>query len=319
MRHGRYLLVALAWMPTLALADGVTGEGVAWLQKIATVAHQLNYSGTFVYRHGSYMETSRIVHVSDESGEHEKLEVLDGPPRELIRNNDEVICFVPDSKTVFVEKRKARKSFPALLPQQISGISENYVIKLDGSGRVAGHDCQYVVLEPRDIYRYGHRLCADLASGLLLKASTLSDKNEMVDQFAFTQVSVGIPIEREQLQSRFSGNRTPVDQSAKMVAADPRWQVNSPPPGFKKIMALKRSFPGKKYPANHLVFSDELAAVSVFIEPMAGVEKPMSGLSSQGAINVYTRPVGDHQVTVLGEVPSATVMQMANSTAFLAR
>ena len=319
MKHGRYVLVALACMPALALADGATGDGVAWLQKIANVAHHLNYSGTFVYRHGGYMETSLIVHLTDDSGEHEKLEVLDGPPREIIRNNDEVICFVPDIKTVFMEKRKARKSFPALLPQQISGVNENYVIKLAGAGRVAGHDCQYVVLEPRDVYRYGHRLCADIASGLLLKASTLSDKNEMVDQFAFTQVNVGIPIEREQLQSRFSGNRTPVDQSAKMIAADPRWQVNSPPPGFKKIMALKRFFPGKKFPADHLVFSDELAAVSVFIEPIVGMDKPIAGLSSQGAINVYTRSVGDHQVTVLGEVPSATVVQMANSTAYLAR
>lgn len=319
MRYGRQALLAFFCLPAIALAEPPAGDGSAWLQKIASVAHRLNYSGTFVYNHGGYMETSRIAHLSDESGEHERMEVLDGSPREIIRNNDEVICFISANKTVIVEKRKARKSFPALLPQQLSGINENYVIKLAGIERVAGHDCQSVILEPRDIYRYGHRFCADTATGLLLKASTLTEKNEIVDQFAFTQVSIGGAIEREQLQPKFAIPRQVNEPQSASAKADPGWQVKSPPAGFKKILELKRAFPGKKYPANHLVFSDELAAVSVFIEPLSGVDKPVSGLSKQGAINVYTKSISDHQVTVLGEVPPVTVMQIANSVIYLAK
>lgn len=319
MKFGRHVALVLICLPGLALAESPSGDGVAWLQKIASVAHRLNYSGTFVYNHGGYMETSRIVHLSDESGEHEKLEVLDGSPREIIRNNDEVVCFIPQNKTVIVEKRKVRKGFPAILPQQLSGISENYVIKLAGLERVAGLDCQNIMLEPRDIYRYGHRLCADSISGLLLKATTLNEKNEIVDQFAFTQLSIGGPIEREQLKSKFAMHRHVEQESSTTAPVDPGWHVKSPPAGFKKIMEAKRSFPGKKYPANHLVFSDELAAVSIFIEPLVTGVKPVSGLSTQGAINVYTRSVADHQVTVVGEVPSVTVMQIANSIGFVAK
>ena len=93
MRKMRHVLLILMFLPGVALAEKTGGDGTAWLQKIASAAHLINYSGTFVYRHDGYMETSRIVHISDASGEHEKLEVLDGPPREIVRNNDEVICY----------------------------------------------------------------------------------------------------------------------------------------------------------------------------------------------------------------------------------
>jgi len=318
MRKTRHALLILMFFPGFALAEKAGEDGSAWLQKIASAAHRINYSGTFVYRHDGYMETSRIVHLSDASGEHEKIEVLDGPARETIRNNDEVVCYMQENKAVIVEKRKAYKSFPALLPEQSSNISENYVIKLGGVERVAGFDCQNVMLEPRDIYRYGHRLCADSASGLLLKASTLNEKNEVVDQFFFTQASIGGNIDQEQLKSKYAIKR-PASLHAGEAQVDPGWVINSPPAGFKKIMGLKRAFPGKKFSTNHLVFSDQLAAVSIFIEPLAGIQKPVSGLSRQGAINVYTKSVGEHQVTVLGEVPAATVTQIGNSVVFVAK
>jgi sigma-E factor negative regulatory protein RseB len=55
-----------------------------------------------------------------------------------------------------------------------------------------------------------------------------------------------------------------------------------------------------------------LAAVSIFIEPLpAG--KVKEGAMRQGAVNIYVRPLPEQLVTVLGEAPAATVMQMANS------
>ncbi|MBZ0104983.1 MAG: MucB/RseB C-terminal domain-containing protein [Sulfuricella denitrificans] len=305
-------------MPGLSLAESAGNDGAVWLEKIAAAAHQLNYSGTFVYQRGAYMETSSITHMTNESGEHEKLEVLDGPPREFVRNNDEVLCFIPANKGFVVERRRAQKNFPALLPRQLSVIGENYAVRLGSVERVAGYDCQNIILEPRDTYRYGHRFCAESSSGLLLKASTLNEKNEVINQFSFTQARIGGAIDPEQLKPKYA--RHPfIQPQAIPVMTESGWQVKSLPAGFKKIMEQKRVFPGKKASANHLVFSDELVAVSIFVEPLAGMEKSVSGLSSQGSINVYTRPVSDFQVTVLGEVPAVTVMQIANSVFFATR
>ena len=292
-------------------------DPVAWLQKVANAAHQLNYAGTFVYQHGGQVETSRVTHRFDESGEQEKLEALDGPLREIIRNNNEVLCYYADSsKTVKVEKRHAQKYFPALLPAQSGELAENYTVKLGEQERVAGYDCQAIILEPKDAMRYGHKFWADIATGLLLKASVVDDKGQVLHQFAFTEVSIGGQIDKERLKPHLSARKLlHADPAAVSQArlSETGWDVRLPPAGFKKIMELQRSMPGRKGPVAHLVLSDGLAAISVFIEPLAGQTKPMEGVFAQGPINVYARPVDNHQVTVLGEVPSGAVMQVANS------
>lgn len=296
-------------------------DALGWLQKAADAAGQLNYSGTFVYQYDSQVETSRIIHLVDQTGEHEKLESLDGSPREIIRNNDEVKCFLPDIKTVKVEKRRPAKSFPALLPQQLSILTEHYVIRTGGRERIAGFDCQVLMLEPKDGMRYGHKLWADAASGLLLKAIMFNEKGQVVEQFAFTELKIGGPIDRKSLEPRFSAvaaewreNRSRGTPAT--VTADTAWSVKHLPPGFRKVTELKRATSGKPAAVSHIVFSDGLAAISVFIEPMPAAGRLPQGLSRQGAINVYTKFVGEHMVTVLGEAPAATVMQIGDSVSF---
>jgi sigma-E factor negative regulatory protein RseB len=72
---------------------------------------------------------------------------------------------------------------------------------------------------------------------------------------------------------------------------------------------------GRSSSISQIVLSDGLAAVSIFIEPMPHVQAAQS-LSHQGAVNIYKRPYGNHVVTVLGEAPAGTIMQIANSLEF---
>ncbi|MEK6664338.1 MAG: MucB/RseB C-terminal domain-containing protein [Pseudomonadota bacterium] len=311
-----------AWMLLVAVmaahaADTTPDDAMAWLQRITNAAQQLNYSGNFIYQHGQQVETSRITHLKDASGEHEKLVTLDGRPRQIYRNNDEVYCFMPDDKTVMVDRHRVKKSFPALLPPQIAGLSEFYEIKLGGQERVAGRECQVIFLTPKDQYRYGHQLWADTQTGLLLKASTWSDKKQIVDQFAFTQITIGGPINRNELKPALKGKRlvrSTGEGATQPLPIDSGWDVSAAPPGFKKVNEMKRVLPGASMPVNHIVFSDGLAAASVFIEPVS--EKTLLGLSHQGALHVYSRKVGEHQVKVLGEVPAATVMHIGDAVSF---
>ena len=88
---------------------GTLGEAGAWLTKMAAASRSLNYSGTIVYQHRNHVETSRVVHyVNAAGGEFEKLETLDGPPREVVRSNDQVICYLPVRKTVLIESASKR-------------------------------------------------------------------------------------------------------------------------------------------------------------------------------------------------------------------
>lgn len=301
----------LLWRP-VAHAD----EAADWLQRAANAASQLNYVGTLVYEHNARVETSRVMHMVDERGEHEKLFNLDGPPREVIRNNEEVRCYYPDAKIIRIEPRTYRNAFPSLLPQQVDTLTQYYYFRKAEVARVAGMETQAIVFEPKDGLRYGHKLWADVNSGLLLKAQLLDEHNNPIEQFVFTNIDVGAKIDRDAVRPTY--RPIPPDWEARqslpgdVVQQDTGWMVKELPPGFAKIVEGYRTLRGKVGPVAHLVYSDGLVAVSVFVEPMPQAPQPI-GLLQQGGINVYSRQLNENLVTVLGETPSATVRQIAYS------
>src|SRR5690606_24930893 len=137
---------------------------------------------------GPIAETSRITHIVDDSGQHERLEVLDGSPRQVIRSNDEVWCVFPEHKTVIADRSGAPRSFPARLPTALNRITANYRVSTGPVSRVAGFDAQLILLDPRDELRYGHMLWADVQSGLLLKARMVDEHGTAIEQFMFSDV-----------------------------------------------------------------------------------------------------------------------------------
>lgn len=310
------ILAALAWLPGVVwAASDASNEAFGWLQRMANAARQADYQGIYIYQSGGQVETARITHLYDETGEHEKVEALDQTPRELVRNNDEVICYFPDSRHVLAERRKPKKSFPALLPVSVSELADNYTARLGGQERVSGIDCQLIVLEPKDSMRYGYRFWADLNSGLIVRALTVSEKGEPLDQYMFTQLNVSGRIDKEHLKPRIAGKKVVWrnESLAEIAAADSQWGVRQLPSGFRKVSETRRGMPGKKTPVTHSVFSDGLATVSLFVEPLEDEVRRRQGASGHGAINVYARTLPDAQITVLGEVPPAAVKQIANS------
>lgn len=250
---------------------------------------------------------------------HERLEALDGTPREILRINEQVTCYLPQTMTMKVERQLDTRPFPAMRadPRELA---RYYDIRKGGTERIAGHDCQSIVLEPKDNLRYGHRLWADVNSGMLVKAQTFNEKREAIEQFAFTQLQVGGRIDRDQVKSRFAGKgRDWRVESNDMVSADLSrhgWLLKSLPPGYRKVTEMKRNV-GATVDVGHIVLSDGLAAVSVFIEALGekGPQAPL-GLSRQGAVNVYTRKLDSYLVTVVGEVPAESVRLIAQTVEY---
>lgn len=315
MRTAALLLVLGAGV---AQAQGqTTPEALALLRKIHLATQKLSYSGTFVYQQGDRSETSRISRVADAAGGVEKLEALDGVPREIVRARGTVSCYLPDRHVVKVERRDDARIFPALLPEDFADLAHNYVITRDGRARVAGLDCDAVMLAPRDEFRYGHWLCADARSGMLLKARILDRKGDTVEQFTFTQISIG-GVARDKVKPRRAARGWRIEESATAPAdlSAAGWQISSDLPGFRKIAEVRRTL-RESGSAGQVVYSDGLAAVSVFVEPLAGRAEPVRpGLSSLGAINIVTREVSDHVVTVVGEMPAASVQRIADRVVF---
>jgi sigma-E factor negative regulatory protein RseB len=340
MIHMRQTLVLLRFVVALSSlaafsvyaenADSLNDrlEAQTWLKKIQSAAQKLNYSGTFVYQQANQMRTSRITHLLDGKNEIEKLEILDGKPREYIRNNEEIICYMPETKTLLVEKRVTHDVFPAILVANPSDLAESYDVRKDETGRVAGYDCQAIVLEPKDSLRYGYKLWAEKSTGLLLRAQTLNDKKEVVEQISFTQISIG-NVDKSAVKPSFPNTRGWRVENAVMSQVNlSGWAVKSIPPGFKKIREVKRlvsdtsattavsagNTQSRPREVSQMVFSDGLAAISVFVEP--GTYSRTEGSMQQGAVNIIGKRQGDFWLTIVGEVPAAAIKQVANSIEF---
>ena len=316
---GRLFAMFIAcFLPVMAFAEVQSGDALGWLQKAYAATHKLSYTGVFVYQQGGAVETSRITRIVEGGVARERLEAMDGMPREVLREGDDVVCYMPATMTMRIDKQAAQRNFPGILPAQIRELADIYTIRKGDVERVAGYDCQVLLLDPKDNMRYGHKLCADSASGMLLKARTFDEKGLTVEQFNFTQLQIGGQIDRDRVKSRFSakGRDWKVEDSRATEAnlAGQGWTVRTQPPGFHKLTEMTRSLGGVAG-VGHIVLSDGLAAVSVFIEPSSG--KPtVSGLARQGAINVYIRQVGNHRITVVGETPPESVRFIANAVEF---
>jgi sigma-E factor negative regulatory protein RseB len=297
-----------------AAAYAQPADALAWLRKIHDATQKLSYSGTFVYQNASRSETSRITRYVDASGDIEKLEVMDGVPREIVRTRDTVRCYLPGKSLVKVDRRTER-DFPALLPERITTLARHYEIELGGIERVAGYDCQAIVLRPKDNLRYGYRLYADTASGMMLRAVTLSPAGERVEQFWFTQLTLG-GVTRDMVKPRHAAAQWRVEDAEAAPTRLAGWGLSAELPGFQKVIELRRRL-GESRSAGQLVYSDGLAAVSVFIESLDGRSDPVrTGLASIGAIHIYRREVANHMVTVVGEAPAASVQRIANAVEY---
>ncbi|MEC5216424.1 sigma-E factor negative regulatory protein RseB [Actimicrobium sp. GrIS 1.19] len=327
----KFVVVLSSLISYSALAEGVDSQdenrdAQNWLRRIQVAAQKVNYWGTFVYQQANQVRTSRITHIHDGKNEMEKLEILDGKPREYIRNNDEVVCYVPEIHTLFIEKRPAPEVFPAILATNPADVTLHYTVKRGESGRVAGYDTQALLLEPKDNLRYGYKLWAEKATGLLLRAQTLNDKQEVIEQIAFTQLEIG-NINRSRVKPSFTNTAGwHTENSVMSPVTVQSWTVKSIPAGFKKIREMKRlisdSAPQGESNGSapvqreliQLVFSDGLAAISVFIEP--GSRSRTEGSMQQGAVNITGKRQGDFWLTIVGEVPEAAIKQVANSIEF---
>ena len=285
---------------------------LGWLKKVAEAPRNHNYQGTFIYYADEHMETSNIVHIVDETGEREKIEIMDGLQRIVVRNNDEMKCYLPESKMVVTERRWFRKFFPDILPRPYDDLNDSYFVKKGKQERVSGYDGQVIILEPRDNLRYGQKIWVDIKTGLALKIAVM-DGDEVIEQFAFAQLNVAEDVSSELLKSKYS--EISVDwKTTNLIASIIEngaldWQVRNPPAGFKKVIEMKRHLTGKLGPVDHIALTDDIATVSVFIEPiLEGLPPPITGFySSRGAINIYVLALEDHKITTVGEVPLETV------------
>jgi sigma-E factor negative regulatory protein RseB len=288
-----------------------------WLVRMQEASKLRSYVGTFVVSSiGGGMSSARIWHACEGDVQVERVESLTGAPRLVYRRNEQVVTFFPEAHVVRTERRESLGIFTNLLKSADSAIGDYYAARRVGNDRVAGFETDVVQLAPRDALRFGYRIWSEKKSGLVVKLQTVDADGNVLEQSAFSELALDVPVRADkltQMMTATSGWRVENADVAKTTAEKEGWQLSAPPAGFKPISCYKRPIAGQPAPEGTMqwIFSDGLAAVSLFIEPFDARRHVQEGLFASGATQTVTRRIQDWWLTAVGEVPPATLRAFA--------
>lgn len=289
-----------------------------WLMRMHEASRKRSYIGTFVVSSGGAMSSAKIWHVCEGDQQMERVETLTGAPRSIFRHNDQVVTFMPDHKVVRSEKRESLGMFPQLLQSTDSRIADFYKVKQEGTDRVAGVEADIVLLVPKDNMRFGYRVWTEQKKGLVVKLQTLDTDGKVLEQAAFSELQLDAPVKMDkllQMMGKVEGYRVEKPVLVKTSASAEGWVLKAPVAGFKPMSCYKRPVTASPAPGEEplqWIFSDGLASVSIFVEPFDRQRHERESSLSMGATQTITRQLDGYWVTVMGEVPMATLKLFAN-------
>ncbi len=319
----RNLALTIGCVVAFAAASGLVHAAETLenlLLKMQNAALEYDYRGTYVYSHMDNKEVVSIVHAVDEAGFKERLVSMNGISQEIVRTGSGIWCYFPDTKQGYYKADTSsvfRSS--AIDPSQISQFQKNYRIEMRESRRMIGRQADRVTFHPKDQYRYGLDLWIDRATGLVLRSDRLDHDAKMVDSYMFVELQLG---DGEPLWDTDWTNSGidfiwNFDQQSvlRAEASDFPWEIGMVPDGYRKIEHSRTPADGAGADREHLVFSDGLSSVSIFFRMAAAGyrEEVLDGMSRLGAVHAYSRVIGPHNITVIGEVPDSTVRSIGDS------
>ncbi len=305
----------LLWLAmSLASAAAVAADSPqAWLDRMNAALTTRNYDGVFSHWQSGRLETLRIVHRVKDGAVTERLESLDGSGRQFVRDGAQLTCYLPDQRTVLVEKAPD-SLMPAGLPRFDASMAGYYQLESLGTMLQMGQKAQVISVTPRDIYRYGYRLWIQRSTGMPLKTELLDNAGNVLEQVMFSSLSMRHRIADEEFKPQLvtSGFQWLRDDGGPAVApeATGNWGGSQLPPGFQLTTQTAQMMPGVADPVTHLVFSDGVATVSVFIQTLVFRNSPNpspGGVTQVGTSSAFASVQSGHKFVALGEVPPATV------------
>ena len=301
----------------------------AWLalQKAAFAARELNYQGIFVYQNGNQTRSVQITHMNNDGQELTRNMILDNQsvagkpssrqPREVFSQGSDIVIFHPKNDKVIIEKRRGQNLFPAMLPVNLNSLKTSYTAKIGVLDYIAGRQAQIIELIPKDAYRYSYKIWTDTEFGLLVKMTLQNEKNETLEQITFQELSMLNSHDLNWYQPSIDlSKKYEMEDATLLNRVHTDWIVAELPAGYIKVDHIEFIANGKKSPVNQMIFSDGIASVSLFIEPIVKGQRPKMGHNLIGSTHICANVVEGYQVMVVGEVPLATVQQIAKAVSF---
>lgn len=312
------ILLAAVALPAIAMA-GDSAE--AWFARMQNALGRQSYQGTIVYIGNGQPMAYRLI-VS--AGGYARVTALSGPPREIIRGPRVAVRVRANGATMVVHGMAGDASplpFPPATRTAPAKLVKIYRLELGGWNRVAGENARLVELVARDRWRYGYRVWIGRKSGLPLRSELVDSRGNVLEQAFFTRLHlIDAKAAKNEIGDKALALARNAGTASTLAAARPcpgaegseQVKLTRLPGGFHELHMACEQGPPNTAPVTHILVSDGLATVSVFIARRADNGGTLVGGTSLGAVHAVGRIEGGYAVTAMGTVPFATVARIAN-------
>ena len=286
-----------------AAENGSPKTARQWLDAMVEAMQNLDYQATVVYSRENKIQMFRLTHQVRDGVIYENLQSLSNPLRKVIREADKVTCYFPDRR-LRIEYQSRSRSLLTSMPSKWEGQEQYYRLELGQKGYMMGRPSQEILIRPLDEYRYGRRIWVDGGSYLPLKFELLDQQGNVLESLAVADLKLG----SEERIDPSAYLRHEDWKTIERKEGEPvnRWQLTRLPPGFRELYRSQRTGAGEGETVDHIVISDGLATVSVYIKENDGKAFDSDNLK-RGGVSVFSRSIQDHVITVVGDVPMITV------------
>jgi sigma-E factor negative regulatory protein RseB len=292
------------------LADEPELTALQALVKMTHAMEVLNFKGTVAFLRNGKLEPMKYFHAAKKGIEQERLLSLNSPMREIIRDADKVSCLYKGTQQVVVDHRPFERSFLVDIPKNIDALGAIYQFEIVGEEDVAMLPSYVVAIQPKDNFRYSRKIWIEKQQFLPLKVVVYDNSGVPLEQVVFAEMEVKDALPFADIST--SNTDPPVQyihQLQTQSTDQSAFVVTNIPTGFREIFFTRRPMHSTGQLVDHLLLSDGFTSVSVYMENKSAVMQ--SGLQSAGAVNSFSRTIGDAQITVMGEVPAETVKFIA--------
>jgi sigma-E factor negative regulatory protein RseB len=264
----------------------------------STANKRYSYRSLLTYEANGFITTFKLNHQIDSNRANQQLVFLDGPRRQVLRQQNLSSCQSGNSRWGV---------WPTAVP---NASIQGYRFRVIGTERIANRLAVIVDIIPQDEFRYGYRYSIDQETGLVLKLITL-EKGKIIERLQTVSIDI-LPSYEELELEKDSGYlwRVPETEPCHTEQFQSGWQVSWLPESFQPV-GNRITTRGEQV----LIFSDGLVSVSVFIINK-GAEAINKATARHGATVVVISPTSsdpERRIAVVGEVPTVTARRIAVS------
>jgi sigma-E factor negative regulatory protein RseB len=295
-----------------ALAERVDPNEL--LNRMGTAVQMTSYEGTVIRIQDGKAEALKVIHTVTDGVIREKVVAQEGNGLEIIRNGNEVHCILPDSKSVLVEEWDDQSTLFSTLPSSEVRFGSEYDVSIVREERVAGRQAILIAIRPHDVYRYGHRIWLDTETAFPLQTQLIGEDGTAIEQVKFADISLNKEILASALAPSISTEDFRwLNQPSRHEKRDVEttWESTDLPSGFRAVATHGETMPGSEEVVMHILYSDGLANVSVFVAQQD--QASSAGPSRVGGSNSYSASIDGYRITAVGEVPAITVEQIVTT------